>query len=73
MISKSVLPSELRVLKNGTKPTAKGSCKVVVDAKMLERLFQGGSMLQMERKKKDAEKIPPPGPASYLNWILSML
>jgi len=67
-----VLPSELRVLKNGTKPTAKGSCKVV-DAKMLERLFQGRSMLPMERKKKDAQKPPPPRPASYLNWIISML
>ena len=68
-----MLPSELRVLKNGTKPTAKGSCKVVVGAKMLERLFQGASRLQMDRKKKDTEKIPPPGPASYLNWIISML
>ena len=68
-----MLPSELRVLKNGTKPKAKGSCKVVVDAKMLERLFQGGNMLQMDRKKKDAAKTPLPGPASYLNWIISML
>ena len=73
MISKSVLPSELRVLKNETNSAAKGSCKVVVDAKMLERIFQGGNMLQMKKKKKDAEKIPPPGPASYLNWIISML
>ena len=46
---------------------------MVVDAKMLERIFQGGNMLQMKKKKKDAEKIPPPGPASYLNWIISML
>ena len=73
MISKSVLPSELRVLKNGTKTPAKGSCKAVVDAKMLERIFEGRSMLKMQKKKKDAEKIPPPGPASYLNWIVSML
>jgi len=45
----------------------------VVDAKMLERIFEGRTMLKMQKKKKDAEKIPPPGPASYLNWIVSML
>ena len=73
MISKSVLPSELRVLKKGAETPTKGSCKAVVDGKMLERILEGRSMLQMKKKKKDAEKNPPSGPASYLNWIISML